>query len=99
MPMSNVSNHQTEQTVNPSNEERGDIKIQCERLILELKEEYSAGELIGDQALHNLIYSPTENCIFNIDIEVFITYNPLPKWVDLDQIIDWIEELLILLET
>ncbi|MDA8588111.1 hypothetical protein N9L41_01210 [Euryarchaeota archaeon] len=83
----------------PSDEEKRDIKIQCERLILALKEEDSAGELIGDWALHNLIYSPTENCIFNIDLEGFITYNPLPKWVNLDQIIDWIEELLILLET
>ena len=83
----------------PSDEERGDINIQCERLILALKEQDSAGELIGDWALHNLIYSPTENCIFNIDLEGFITYNPLPKWSNLDQIIDWIEELLSLLAT
>jgi|TARA_B110000211_G_C14021051_1_gene527700 hypothetical protein len=83
----------------PSNIERGDIKIQCERLILALKEEDSAGELTGDWALHNLIYSPTENCIFNIDLEGFITYNPLPKWASLDKIIDWIEELLSLLGT
>jgi len=83
----------------PSNEEREEIKIQCERLILALKEADSVGGLIGDWALHNLIYSDKENCIFNIDLEGFITYNPLPKWADLDQIIEWIEELLSLLRT
>jgi hypothetical protein len=83
----------------PSNEERKNIKIQCERLIIALIKADTAGEFIGDWALHNLIYSPTENCIFNIDLEGFITYNPLPKWTDLEQIIGWIEGFLILLKT
>jgi len=82
----------------PSNEERENIKIQCERLILALKEADSAGELSGDWALHNLIYSPQENCIFNIDLEGFITYNPLPEWANMDHIVAWIREFLILLK-
>ena len=82
----------------PSNEERENIKIQCEQLILALKEADSAGEFIGDWALHNLIYSPQENCIFNIDLEGFITYNPLPEWANLDHIFIWIKEFVILLE-
>jgi hypothetical protein len=73
--------------------------VQCERLILALKEADSAGELSGDWALHNLIYSPQENCIFNIDLEGFITYNPLPEWADLGQILTWIENFLIQLES
>ena len=83
----------------PSYEERADIKVQCERLILALKEADSAGELSGDWALHNLIYSPQENCIFNIDLEGFITYNPLPEWAGLGQILTWIENFLIQLES
>ncbi|MDA8832857.1 hypothetical protein N9N12_01435 [Candidatus Poseidoniales archaeon] len=82
----------------PSYEERADIKVQCERLILALKEADSAGKLSGDWALHNLIYSPQENCIFNIDLEGFITYNPLPEWADLGQILTWIENFLRQLE-
>ena len=83
----------------PSYEERADIKVQCERLILALKETDSAGELSGDWALHNLIYSPQEDCIFNIDLEGFITYNPLPEWTDLGQILTWIENFLKHLES
>jgi hypothetical protein len=82
----------------PSYEERADIKVQCERLILALREADSAGELSGDWALHNLIYSPQENCIFNIDLEGFITYNPLPEWANMDHIVAWIREFLILLK-
>ena len=82
----------------PSSEERENIKFQCERLILALKEADSEGELIGDWALHNLIYSTQENCIFNIDLEGFITYNPLPEWANLDHILTWIKEFAILLE-
>lgn len=83
----------------PSYEERADIKVQCEQLILALKEADSAGELSGDWALHNLIYSPKENCIFNIDLEGFITYNPLPEWAGLGQILTWIGNFLIQLES
>ena len=83
----------------PSYEERADIKVQCERLILALKDADSARELSGDWALHNLIYSPKENCIFNIDLEGFITYNPLPEWAGLEQILTWIENFLIQLES
>lgn len=83
----------------PSYEEKADIKVQCEQLILALKDADSAGELSGDWAMHNLIYSPQENCIFNIDLEGFITYNPLPEWAGLEQIISWIENLLIQLDS
>lgn len=83
----------------PSHEERDKIKIQCEQLMLALKETNSAGELLGDWALHNLIYSPLEDCIFNIDLEGFITYNPLPEWAGLEQIHTWIENFMIQLES
>tara|TARA_B110000467_G_scaffold72749_1_gene66010 strand:+ start:171 stop:1277 length:1107 start_codon:yes stop_codon:yes gene_type:complete len=83
----------------PSEEDRESIRLQCQRLTLALKEADAAGELIGDWALHNLIYSPQENCIFNIDLEGFITYNPLPEWANLEQILHWIEEFLILFES
>ena len=82
----------------PSNEERENIKHQCELLIEALKEADSAGELVGDWALHNLIYSSKENRIFNIDLEGFITYNPLPEWANMDHIVAWIREFLILLK-
>lgn len=83
----------------PSNEERENIKVQCERLISALEKADAVGELIGDWALHNLIYSPQKNCIFNIDLEGFITYNPLPEWAGLGQIRTWIEKFLIQLES
>jgi hypothetical protein len=83
----------------PSNEERKNIEIQCSKLISALKESAAAEVLIGDWALHNLIYSPQDDCIFNIDLEGFITYNPLPEWANLDQILKWIEEFMVLLES
>ncbi len=82
----------------PSNEEKENIKIQCEQLILALKKADSTGELVGDWALHNLIYSTQEDCIFNIDLEGFITYNPLPEWANLDRILTWIKNFVFLLE-
>ena len=83
----------------PSKEERKNIEIQCSKLISALKESAAAEVLIGDWALHNLIYSPQDDCIFNIDLEGFITYNPLPEWANLDQILKWIEEFMVLLES
>ena len=78
----------------PLMEERKNIKTQCEKLLVALREADSNRELTGDWALHNLIYSPTKNCIFNIDLEGFITYKPLPEWANLRHISNWIEELL-----
>ena len=74
--------------------ECSDILTQCQVLLQALIESNSKQELWGDWALHNLIYSPVENCIFNIDLEGFLTYKPLPEWANLSHITNWIEELM-----
>ena len=51
------------------------------------------GELCGDWALHNLVYSITYEKIFNIDLEGFMTYDPIPEWANLTKIIQWIHIL------
>lgn len=52
----------------------------------------NAGELIGDWALHNLIFSLELERVVNVDLEGFITYSPLPIWVDITEIVQWLEE-------
>jgi len=53
------------------------------------------GELCGDWALHNLIYSTIDDKIYNIDLEGFMTYDPLPEWANLTEINNWINELIV----
>jgi hypothetical protein len=81
----------------PSKGERKKIKIQAKKLLDILNEEGENNDLIGDWALHNLIYSKEENRIFNIDLEGFITYNPLPDWCGIGKIRKWVEEFISVL--
>jgi len=69
------------------------ITQQCEILLGALQDAESKGELCGDWALHNLIYSPNDNTIYNIDFEGFMTYDPLPEWANLTEITTWLEKL------
>lgn len=48
------------------------------------------GELCGDWALHNLIYSTIDDKIYNIDLEGFMTYDPFPEWANLEKITKWL---------
>jgi hypothetical protein len=74
--------------------ELGKIKQQCEILLEALQDAESKGELCGDWALHNLIYSTKDDKIYNIDLEGFMTYDPLPDWANLPKITQWIQVLL-----
>ena len=62
------------------------IKQQCEILVEALQNAKLKNELLGDWALHNLIYSLNDGKIYNIDLEGFVTYDPLPDWVNLLEI-------------
>ena len=73
--------------------ELGKITQQCEILLEALQDAESKGELCGDWALHNLIYSTNDGKIYNIDLEGFMTYDPLPEWANLTKIAKWIEEI------
>ena len=66
---------------------------QCKILIEALQNAELRGELCGDWALHNLVYSITYEKIFNIDLEGFMTYDPIPEWANLTKIIQWIHIL------
>ena len=70
------------------------IKVQANKLIADLSKADSNGKLIGDWALHNLIYSPIDDCIYNIDLEGFMTYNPIPEWANLDKIKQWFNNIM-----
>ncbi len=78
----------------PSRGERKKIRIQAKRLFEILKEENDKNALNGDWALHNLIYSRDEDKIYNVDLEGFIRYNPLPSWCGMNEISLWFEEFI-----
>jgi len=69
------------------------ITQQCEILLEALQDAESKGELCGDWALHNLIYSTSDDKIYNIDLEGFMTYDPLPEWANLTEITTWLGKL------
>jgi hypothetical protein len=69
------------------------IYQRCDILLENLEYASSNNELYGDWALHNLVYSLNDNCIINIDLEGFLTYNPLPEWADFSIIKTWIQEV------
>ena len=77
----------------PSKLELDKITNQCEILLKALQDAESKGELCGDWALHNLIYSIEDDIIYNIDLEGFMTYDPLPEWANLTEITTWLEKL------
>ena len=66
---------------------------QCDILINALEIADIQNKLFGDWALHNLIFSFENKCIINVDIEGFLTYNPLPDWANLEVIKNWINSL------
>ena len=68
------------------NLELSKITQQCEILVEALQNAKLENELCGDWALHNLIYSLDDEKIYNIDLEGFVTYDPLPDWVNLLEI-------------
>ena len=70
------------------------IKRQVNKLIADLTIADSNGKLIGDWALHNLIYSPSDDRIYNIDLEGFMTYNPIPEWANLNKIKLWLNQII-----
>ena len=74
------------------------ITQQCEILLDALQDAKSKGELCGDWALHNLIYSTSDDKIYNIDLEGFMTYDPLPEWASLDKIKDWFNNIINLIK-
>ncbi len=71
------------------------VHQQCELLIENLKNLDSKCELFGDWALHNLVFSLENQCIMNIDLEGFLTYDPLPNWANRAVIIQWIKEIFV----
>lgn len=77
----------------PSKLELEKITKQCNVLIESLFDAQSKDELCGDWALHNLIYSTNDEIIYNIDLEGFMTYDPLPEWANLEKIVSWIDNL------
>ena len=77
----------------PSEFELKKIVHQCDILLRALQEADTKDELCGDWALHNLIYSPKDDVIYNVDLEGFMTYNPLPEWANLEKIDKWLRKL------
>ena len=73
--------------------EMNKVMQQCKVLLNALEDAKSSGELCGDWALHNLIYSIDEDIIYNIDLEGLMTYDPLPEWANLEKIASWIDNL------
>lgn len=76
------------------NVELDKIRLQSIKLITDLTKADANNELIGDWALHNLIYSPDDDIIYNIDLEGFMTYDPLPEWANLGKIKDWFDSII-----
>ena len=78
----------------PSKLELEKITQQREVLLDALQDAEIKGELCGDWALHNLIYSTNDDKIYNIDLEGFLTYDPLPEWAGFDKIRDWFNNII-----
>ena len=55
--------------------------------------------IFGDWAMHNLIYCLSEKSIFNVDLEGFITYRPIPEWADFSIVARWLNETMSQLES
>ena len=65
------------------------ILDECKKLLQKLEFAASEENLFGDWALHNLVFSLKYGCIMNVDLEGFVTYNPLPEWANYDVISNW----------
>ena len=55
-------------------------------------------EFFGDWATHNLVYSFESKSIFNIDLEGFMTYRPLPEWADYNTVEVWLKNIIVELQ-
>jgi hypothetical protein len=76
-----------------SDEEFKIIITETERLLSILLLVSADNELTGDWALHNLIFSLSHKRIMNVDLEGFVTYNPIPVWADIEIITEWIRSI------
>lgn len=72
-----------------------EIIDQSKKLLQNMELANLTNELFGDWALHNLIYSIKYKRIINIDLEGFMTYNPLPEWANFEIIYDWITSIMV----
>ena len=66
---------------------------QCAVLLSQMAVVNSKNQLIGDWALHNLVFSLKYKRIINIDLEGFLFYDPLPEWADYDTIEGWLSNI------
>ncbi len=71
---------------------------QCEILLYKLSIVNESGTFLGDWATHNLVYSLEHCAIYNIDLEGFLTYNPVPKWADFNVFETWMKDVIRQLE-
>lgn len=69
------------------------IKEQCTVLLSQMAVVNSKNQLIGDWALHNLVFSLKYKRIINIDLEGFLSYDPLPEWADYKTIEGWLNNI------
>lgn len=81
-----------ERTIPPG--QKSKIIIEIDSLAKKLIQANNAGSLTGDWALHNLIFCLELERIVNVDLEGFVTYSPLPTWVDISDIVQWLKEAL-----
>ena len=80
-------------TYDLSQEQVNSILFACELFIDQIVNSDSEGDLTGDWALHNLVYSLKYEKIVNIDLEGFLFYDPIPQWANLKHIQSWLEEV------
>lgn len=67
---------------------------QSEILLDRLTIANDSGAFFGDWATHNLVYSFEYGAIVNIDLEGFLTYNPVPKWANLEVCETWLKDVI-----
>lgn len=78
-------------TYDLSQEQVNSILLACELFIDRITDSDSQGNLTGDWALHNLVYSLKYERIVNIDLEGFLFYDPIPEWANCDLIVSWVQ--------
>lgn len=67
---------------------------QIEILLNSLAKANEANDFFGDWAAHNLVYSFEFSSIFNIDLEGFLMYRPLPEWADYNTVEEWLKSII-----
>ena len=79
--------------------ESTEIREQCRILLDNLSEANDKKVFFGDWAMHNLIYCLSEKSIYNVDLEGFITYRPIPEWADFPIVASWLSDTMNQLES